>query len=71
MREMLDGLMNRPEGANAADIRNELQEEMFDLAFVVRTEQSLTKMQEILAGLRDRFDQRLRAGHGQASTTPS
>jgi succinate dehydrogenase / fumarate reductase flavoprotein subunit len=53
---MLDGLMNRPEGANAADIRTELQEQMFDLAFVVRSEQSLTKMQEILQGLHDRFE---------------
>jgi succinate dehydrogenase / fumarate reductase flavoprotein subunit len=52
----LDGLMNRPEGANAADIRTELQENMFDLAFVVRSEQSLNKMQEILEGLRDRFE---------------
>jgi succinate dehydrogenase / fumarate reductase flavoprotein subunit len=52
----LDGLMNRPEGANAADIRTELQENMFDLAFVVRSEQSLTKMQEILAALHDRFE---------------
>src|SRR3954464_14471715 len=52
----LDGLMNRPEGANAADIRAELQEQMFDLAFVVRSEQSLTKMQEILEGLHDRFE---------------
>ena len=56
VRELLDGLMNRPEGANAADIRVELQENMFDLAFVVRSEQSLRKMQEILAGLHDRFE---------------
>ncbi len=56
VREMLDGLMNKPEGANAADIRVELQENMFDLAFVVRSEQSLRKMQEILAGLHDRFE---------------
>src|SRR5215208_782522 len=54
--DTLDGLMNRPEGANAADIRIELQENMFDLAFVVRSEQSLTKIQEILAGLHDRFE---------------
>jgi succinate dehydrogenase / fumarate reductase flavoprotein subunit len=53
---MIDGLLNRPEGANAADIRNELQEQMQDLAFVVRTEESLRKMQAILAGLRDRFE---------------
>ena len=53
---MVDGLLNRPEGANAADIRNELQDSMQDLAFVVRTEESLRKMQEILGGLRERFD---------------
>jgi succinate dehydrogenase / fumarate reductase, flavoprotein subunit len=56
VREMLDGLMNKPEGANAADIRVELQENMFDLAFVVRSEQSLMKMQEILVGLHERFE---------------
>jgi succinate dehydrogenase / fumarate reductase, flavoprotein subunit len=55
-RDMVDGLVNRPEGANAADIRGELQEQMFDLAFVVRSEASLRKMQEILEGLRDRFE---------------
>ncbi len=53
---MLDGLLNRPEGANAADIRSELQDQMQDLAFVVRTEESLRKMQGILAGLRERFE---------------
>jgi succinate dehydrogenase / fumarate reductase flavoprotein subunit len=54
--DMIDGLLNRPEGANAADIRGELQEQMFDLAFVVRSETSLRKMREILEGLRDRFE---------------
>ena len=53
---MLESLTNRKEGANAADIRTELQDSMFDLAFVVRTEEGLRKMQEILAGLRQRFD---------------
>ena len=56
VRERLEGLLNRPEGANAADIRAELQERMQDLAFVVRTEQSLTTMAEILTGLRDRYE---------------
>jgi succinate dehydrogenase / fumarate reductase flavoprotein subunit len=56
VRDMVDGLLNRPEGANAADIRNELQDSMQDLAFVVRTEESLRKMQEILGSLRERFD---------------
>jgi succinate dehydrogenase / fumarate reductase flavoprotein subunit len=55
-RDMLDGLMNRREGANAADIRSELQESMFDLAFVVRSETGLKKMQQILGGLRERYD---------------
>jgi succinate dehydrogenase / fumarate reductase flavoprotein subunit len=54
--EMVGGLLNRSEGANAADIRSELQEQMQDLAFVVRTEESLRKMQAILDGLRDRFE---------------
>jgi succinate dehydrogenase / fumarate reductase flavoprotein subunit len=54
--DMVGGLLNRPEGANAADIRNELQEQMQDLAFVIRTEESLRKMQEILVGLRERFE---------------
>jgi succinate dehydrogenase / fumarate reductase flavoprotein subunit len=55
-RDMVDGLLNRPEGANAADIRNELQDSMQDLAFVVRTEESLRKMQQILDGLRERYE---------------
>jgi succinate dehydrogenase / fumarate reductase flavoprotein subunit len=52
---MLDGILARETGDNAADIRKELQDNMFDLAFVVRSETSLTKMQEILGGLRDRY----------------
>jgi succinate dehydrogenase / fumarate reductase flavoprotein subunit len=54
--ERLDGLRDRPEGANAADIRAEMQEQMQDLSFVVRTEESLTKMQHILEGLRERYE---------------
>ena len=56
VRDTLDGLLNRPEGANAADIRSELQDQMQELAFVVRTEESLRKMQGVLAGLRERFE---------------
>jgi succinate dehydrogenase / fumarate reductase flavoprotein subunit len=54
--DRLQSLVGRPEGANAADIRAEMQEQMQDLAFVVRTEESLRKMQEILAGLHDRYE---------------
>ena len=42
---MLDGILARETGDNVADIRSELQDSMFDLAFVVRTEESLAKMQ--------------------------
>ncbi|MDP9344136.1 MAG: succinate dehydrogenase flavoprotein subunit [Actinomycetota bacterium] len=56
IRAQLEGLKGRAEGANAADIRRDLQDHMFDLAFVVRTEEGLRKMQEILGELRDRFD---------------
>src|SRR5918995_2197951 len=56
VRQTIKGLLNRPEGANAADIRGELQEQMFDLAFVVRSETSLRKMADVLAGLRERYE---------------
>jgi succinate dehydrogenase / fumarate reductase flavoprotein subunit len=52
---MLDAILTRTSGDNAADIRRELQDAMFDLAFVVRSETSLTKMREILGGLRERY----------------
>jgi succinate dehydrogenase / fumarate reductase flavoprotein subunit len=53
---MLDGILGRTAGDNGGDIRKELQDNMFDLAFVVRTEAGLSKMQEILRGLRERYD---------------
>jgi succinate dehydrogenase / fumarate reductase flavoprotein subunit len=53
--DLLDGILTRREGDNVADIRAELQDAMFDLAFVVRTEESLSKMDEILVGLRERY----------------
>ena len=43
---------------------------MFDLAFVVRTEEGLAKMQEILGGLRERYDRVAITDKG-ASTTPT
>jgi succinate dehydrogenase / fumarate reductase flavoprotein subunit len=54
--EMLNRILERDKGDNMADIRKELQTQMFDLAFVVRTDEGLRKMQEILGGLRERFD---------------
>jgi len=56
VEDLLEGLRGRQQGANAADIRNELQEQMQDLAFVVRSEESLRKMQQILGGLRERYE---------------
>jgi succinate dehydrogenase / fumarate reductase flavoprotein subunit len=54
--DLLDGILTRRTGDNVADIRAELQDAMFDLAFVVRTEESLAKMGEILGELHDRYD---------------
>jgi succinate dehydrogenase / fumarate reductase flavoprotein subunit len=54
--DRLDRILTRDEGENAADIRKELQDSMFDLAFVVRSEESLAKMDKVLTGLRERYD---------------
>ncbi len=54
-RDLLDGIVSRDTGENPADIRAELQETMFDLAFVVRTEEGLTKMLDILDELQARY----------------
>jgi succinate dehydrogenase / fumarate reductase flavoprotein subunit len=54
---MLDGILTREGGNNAADIRAELQDNMFDLAFVVRSEDGLRRMLQILGGLRRRYDE--------------
>ncbi|HXF71183.1 MAG TPA: succinate dehydrogenase flavoprotein subunit [Actinomycetota bacterium] len=55
VEEMLGAILRRTEGENPADIRAQLQDAMFDLAFVVRSEESLTKMKEVLDGLRERY----------------
>ena len=55
-RDLLDAILTRRTGDNVADIRAELQDSMFDLAFVVRTEESLAKMGEIVGSLRERYD---------------
>ncbi len=54
--EHLDRILARKEGDKVADIRKQLQDDMFDLAFVIRSDEGLTKMQDILGGLRERFD---------------
>jgi succinate dehydrogenase / fumarate reductase, flavoprotein subunit len=52
---MLAGMVGKDSGHNAADIRAQLQSSMFDLAFVVRSEEGLRKMQGILEGLHERY----------------
>jgi succinate dehydrogenase / fumarate reductase, flavoprotein subunit len=54
--DRLDAILTRASGDNAADIRAELQDSMFELAFVVRSEDGLRKMLDVLAALRDRYD---------------
>ena len=54
--ELLDGILGRTTGDNAGEIRKELQDNMFDLAFVVRSDESLTKVQQILTSLRERYE---------------
>jgi succinate dehydrogenase / fumarate reductase flavoprotein subunit len=53
---MLDGFLTRERRESPADIRRELQDTLFDEAFVVRTEESLTRAQDTLADLRDRYE---------------
>jgi succinate dehydrogenase / fumarate reductase flavoprotein subunit len=51
----LRGLLDASGGDSIADIRDQLQEQMFDLAGVVRVDEGLRKMQELLGGLRERY----------------
>jgi succinate dehydrogenase / fumarate reductase flavoprotein subunit len=51
LRELLRG----PNLEFAADIRSDLQKQMFDLCGVVRTEKGLLDLQRVLAGLRERY----------------
>jgi succinate dehydrogenase / fumarate reductase flavoprotein subunit len=51
----LRGLLDSTGGDSIADIRDQLQEQMFDLAGVVRVEEGLRKMEELLGGLRERY----------------
>ncbi|HEX6400314.1 MAG TPA: succinate dehydrogenase flavoprotein subunit [Actinomycetota bacterium] len=67
--DLLDGILTRRDGDNVADIRSELQDAMFDLAFVVRSEESLAKMGEILHGLRERYERVSIGDHGSVYNT--
>jgi succinate dehydrogenase / fumarate reductase flavoprotein subunit len=57
MERRLAGLYDGGGPEYIAPIREKLQTEMMDKASVVRTEDSLAEMEEILSGLRARYDQ--------------
>ena len=54
--DSLGRLLGSSGTANFADIRSELQEQMFDFAGVVRSDESLGKLQDLLPGLRERYN---------------
>jgi succinate dehydrogenase / fumarate reductase flavoprotein subunit len=54
-RQELERLLASTGSDSVADIRAQLQEAMFDLAGVVRVEEGLRKMSELLGGLRERL----------------
>jgi succinate dehydrogenase / fumarate reductase, flavoprotein subunit len=54
---------------NVADIRDELQEQMFELAGVVRVEEGLRKIQELLGGLRERYGRAVVQDKGKVYNT--
>jgi succinate dehydrogenase / fumarate reductase, flavoprotein subunit len=55
--EMLNGFLEKPRGESPAEIRKELQDGMFEDAFVVRNEEGLKKMLGVLQDLRSRYDE--------------
>jgi succinate dehydrogenase / fumarate reductase, flavoprotein subunit len=65
----LERLLSSSGGDNVADIRDQLQEQMFDLAGVVRIEEGLRKMEELLPGLRDRFQRAVVQDKGKVYNT--
>ena len=67
--ELLRSLLRGPGVEFAADIRAELQEQMFDLCGVVRSERGLSNLQEILETLRKRYDEVGVQDHGRSFNT--
>jgi succinate dehydrogenase / fumarate reductase flavoprotein subunit len=55
--DMLNGLLSRDRSVNPADVRAELQDAMFDKAFVVRNQEGLSEMEGVLADLHERYSQ--------------
>ena len=67
--EDLGRLLGSSGAANFADIRSELQVQMFDLAGVVRSDESLGKLQELLPGLRERYNSAVVQDKGKVYNT--
>jgi succinate dehydrogenase / fumarate reductase, flavoprotein subunit len=65
----LQGLLRSTGSDSIADIRDQLQEQMFDLAGVVRVEEGLRKMQELLGGLRERYGRAVVQDKGKVYNT--
>jgi succinate dehydrogenase / fumarate reductase flavoprotein subunit len=56
-RDLIGAIVNRRDGVPPVEIRDRLQETMYDLAFVVRTAEGLTKMKRILDELERQYEQ--------------
>lgn len=56
-RGLVDPILARTEGVPPVEIRDRLQETMYDLAFVVRSAEGLTKMKGILDELKRQYEQ--------------
>jgi succinate dehydrogenase / fumarate reductase, flavoprotein subunit len=65
----LQRLLGSTGSDNVADIRDELQEQMFELAGVVRVEEGLRKVQELLGGLRERYGRAVVQDKGKVYNT--
>jgi succinate dehydrogenase / fumarate reductase flavoprotein subunit len=67
--EMLRDLLRGPGAEFVADIRRDLQENMFDLCGVVRSEEGLSKLQGILSELHGRYERVGVQDHGRRFNT--
>jgi len=67
--ELLQRLLGTTGSERIPEIREELQENMSDLAGVVRTEESVRKMQEILGPLRERYGRAVVQDKGRVYNT--
>jgi succinate dehydrogenase / fumarate reductase flavoprotein subunit len=65
----LQRLLGSSGSASVADIRAEMQEQMFDLAGVVRVEDGMRKLEGILGNLRERFGRTVVQDKGRVYNT--